>query len=196
MARKLILGIVILALVALAPLSCTEPKSEPEGGSISSLGPLGIRDPDIALEYGILGYLDVTLPPDSPKALSISRGEEANITILLHFVSHIPELTEVEVNIDPKDDPLRMGQCYHIEDAEGKVIKRGVITINDLISYNPSGNITIKAGETLPVTMTIRVPADLPEGIMPASIPLGAVGITADVFVLSDIGKLKVTICG
>jgi hypothetical protein len=63
----------------------------------------------------------------------------------------------------------------------GKVIKRGVITINDLISYNPSGNITIKAGETLPVTMTIRVPADLPEGIMPSSFPVNAVGITASV---------------
>ena len=196
MARKLILGIVILALVALAPLSCTEPKSEPEGGSIPSLVPLDICDPDIALEYGILGYLDVTLPPDSPKALSISRGEEANITILLHFVSHIPELTEIEVNIDPKDDHYKVGQYYHIEDAEGNIVGRGLIITNDLVSYNPSGTIVMRANETLPITMTIRVPADLPEGIMPASIPLGAVGITADVFVLSDIGKLKVTICG
>jgi hypothetical protein len=194
MKGKLILGTIVLALVMLGPLSCAQPKSEPEGKSIPFITPMEIRDPDIAQKYGIRGYLDVNLSAESPEVLYIKRGEAANIIILLHFVSYVPELTEIEVNIDPKKSDYTMEQYYGIGDAQGNVIGEGVIKVNELISYSPNGTITMKADETLPITMTIRVLADLPEGIMRPSFRLGAVGIMTDVFVLSDIGKLEVMI--
>ncbi len=194
MKRKLILGLMLLALVMLAPLSCAQPKGEPEGKSIPSITHVEIRDPEVAQKYGIRGYLDINLSAESPEVLYVKRGEAATITILLHFVSHVPELTEVEVNIDPEDSDCKIEQYYVIEDAEGDIIERGVININELMSYSPNGTITMEANQTLPLTMAIRVPADLPEGIMPSSFRLGAVGITTDVPVLSEISKLEVMI--
>lgn len=198
MRRKLILGIAILAVVAvLVPLSCSEPESESElitkMGSIPALTHLEIRDPDIAPKYGVRGYLEI-LPAEPPESLFLRRGEEANIPILLHFVSYTPELTEIEVNIDPKHSSLSITKPYSILDAEGKVIKRAAIHVNEIVSYNPSGIVVIKADETLPVTMTVSVPANIPERARLSSIPLGAVGIRADIPTISDIGRLEVII--
>jgi len=181
MERKLILGLMLLAIVMLAPLSCAQPKSGPEMESVPFITDVEIRDPETALQYGMLGYVDILLPSDAPETVHINRGETADITILLHFVSHVPELTEIEVNIDPKKSDYKMEQCYVIEDAEGNIIERGVINVNELISYSPNGTITMEANQTLPITMTIRVPADLPEGIMPTSFPVNPMGITASV---------------
>ena len=194
MTRKLILGIVVLALAMSASLSCTEPKAELEGQNIPFITGMEIRDPVIASKYGIRGYLEI-LPAGSSEELYISRGGEANTTILLHFVSYTPELTEIEVSIDTEDTPsIRV--CYGVLDAQGNMIGDGVIHVNRLVSYSPSGRVFVKAGETLPVTMTIRVPADLPERISESSIPLGAVGIRTDVPLISEIGRLKVMLDG
>jgi len=194
MARKFVLGVVVLTLAVFASLSCAEPKGEVEGQSIPFLTGIEIRNPDIAAEYGIPGYLEI-LPAGSSEELYISRGGEANTTILLHFVSYTAEITEIEVSIDPKD-ALWISVSYSILDAEGNIIGKGVIDVNQLVSYSPSGRVVVKAGESLPVSMTIRVPADLPQRISESWIPLGAVGIRADVPVLSEIGKLKVMLDG
>jgi hypothetical protein len=194
MATKFVLGIVVLALAMFASLSCAEPKGELETVNIPFIGPMEIRNPDIASKYGIPGYLEI-LPAGSSEELYISRGGEANTTILLHFVSYTPELAEIEVSIDTEDAPS-IRACYSILDAEGNVIGDGVIHVNRLVSYSPSGRVVVKAGETLPVTMTIRVPADLPERISYSWIPLGAVGIRTDVAVISEIGRLKVMLDG
>lgn len=181
MKRNLILGTIVLALVMLVPLSCAQPKSGPEMESVPFITDIEIRDPETALQYGMLGYVDILLPSDAPETVHINRGETANITILLHFVSHVPELTEVEVNIDPEHSDYKQEHCYVIGDAQGNVIGRGVININELISYSPNGTITMEANQTLPITMTICVPADLPEGIMRPSFHVTAMGITASV---------------
>ena len=194
MTGRFVLGIVVLALVMFTSLSCTEPKAELEGKSVPAITGMEIRNPDIASKYGIRGYLEI-LPAVSSEELYISRGWEANTTILLHFASYTPELTEIEVNIDPEDRPS-VSVCYGILDAEGNIIGEGVIDVNQLVSYSPSGTVVIRAGETLPVTMTIRVPADLPERISYSWIPLEAVGIRTDVPVLSEIGRLKVMLDG
>jgi len=181
MRRKLILGTIVLALVMLGPLSCAQPKSELEIKSVPFITDMEVRDPETALQYGILGYVDILLPPDAPETIHINRGETANITILLHFVSHIPELTEVEVNIDPKHSDYTMQDTYVIGDAQGNVIGKGVIKVNEIISYSPNETITMEANQTLPITMMIRVPADLPDGIMRPSFHVNALGITASV---------------
>jgi hypothetical protein len=117
------------------------------------------------LEHGVIGYLHITYAPDSLGALSVSRGGEISINMFLHLVSYSPDLAEVQAVIDPKNPyvGLRAG--------------RGHIWFNDLVGYNPSGNLTIEAGETVPIEMTIRIPEDLPSYV--ESIRLEAWGIGA-----------------
>lgn len=195
MREKFNLRIMISVFVALALLACAllfvssplepnEPKSEEnepkfeEIIGISTLTGMEIRNPEIALKYGVTGYLEITYPPDSPGLLSVDRGGEININILLHFVSHTPEVTEAQVNIDPKG-PWGL-----------KIEYRDVI-FNEFVSYNPSGNITIKAGETIPVIMTIRIPEDFPSYIK--SIPLGAMGIQFNI-TIDELGGKEVAV--
>jgi len=161
---RLISVFVVLAALICAGvlLSSSSELNELKIIGIPTLTGMEIRDPKIALKYGVTGYLEITYPPDSPSLLSIDRGGEININILLHFVSYSPEVTEAQVNIDPKG-PWGL-----------KIEYRDVI-FNEFVSYNLSGNITIKAGETIPVIMTIRIPEDFPS--YTNSIPLGGMGI-------------------
>ena len=196
MRGKLIAGVVVLAVVALlVPLACSGPESEPEWVDVPLLGSTEIRDPEIALKYGVRGYLEI-LPAESPESLSVSRGGEANITILLHFVSYTPELTEIEVSIDPEHSSPSITKSYSILDAGGKVTGKGAVHVNNIVSYSPSGTVMIKAGETLPVTMTVSLPANIPETATLSSIPLGAVGIRADIPPIDEIGRLEVMVRG
>jgi len=177
--RLMILVFVALALLACAPLFVSsspepnEPKFEEMVG-VPCLTGMEIRDPEIALKYGVTGYLEITYPSDSPSLLFIDRGGEININILLHFVSHTPEVTEAQVNIDPKS-------------PWGLRIEQGDVIFNELVSYNLSGNISIKAGETITVMMSIRIPENFPSYI--EAIPLGAMGITANVPIICACGE-------
>jgi len=183
---KGLLGMMISFLVVLALLACymyfagSFPwLNEPNGTAIVTLTGMEIRNPEIALKYGVTGYLEITLPSDSPSFLFVNRGGAMNITILLHFVSHTPEVTETQVNIDPKS-------------RGGLTIEYRDVNFREFVSYNPSGNITIKAGEPLPVTMTITVPKDLPSYI--TSIPLGAMGILANGSMIDELGGEEVVV--
>jgi len=185
MRKKFRLGIMISVFVALATVACamlfagpTNP-SRMEGTGIPALTEVEIRDSETALKYGATGYLEITYPSDSPSLLSIDRGGEININILLHFVSHTPELTELQVNIDPKS---RGGLSISYRD----------VNFREFVSYNPSGNITIKAGETIPVIMSIRIPENLSSYI--EAIPLGAMGIQANVTIIDELREKEVAI--
>jgi hypothetical protein len=181
MREKFKLGIMISIFVALAALICAgvllsaSPEPKLKEIAISLLTSMEIRNPEIALQYGITGYLEITLPPDSPSPLSVDRGGEINITILLHFVSYSPEVTEAQVTIDPNNP------C-------GPTIGQGDVIFNDFVSYNPSGNISIKAGETIPVIMNIHIPENFPSYIN--SIPLGAMGIQFNI-TIDELGGIE-----
>lgn len=211
MKRKLILGMAVLIAAVLVPLlsirflapsgsEVGEPEVDgPEVRSISTrvISPEVARDPDMALEYGILGYLEIICPPDYPKSLTLHRGEEANLMLLLQFISHTPEVTQARIKIDPVGSSFRCGRCYNIKDAQGNIIEEGTIWTNDLVSYSPSGIMMIKAGETLAVTMTISIPEDLPEI---APLPLRAVGIEIEpsgdpsIYVIDNFGLSDIEI--
>lgn len=180
---------VITAFVVVAVLACyiyftgpplgpNEPKTA-QVGSMPALTDIGIRDPETALKYGVTGYLEITYPSESPSLLSIDRGGEISINTLFHFVSHTPEVTETQVNIDPKG-------------PWGFRIEQGDVSFIEFISYNPSGKITIKAGETIPVIMSIRIPENLPSYV--EAIPLAGMGIEASVPVLDELGGKEVAI--
>ena len=173
--KKLVLvGFTLIVVSLAAYLSFLSVPSEPEPRikSIPFLTSQEIRNPVIALKYGIKGYLEISQAPETPKSPTIEKEGEASITILLHFVSYTPDLPEIQVNIDPNS-------------GEGLTIERGTVTINKLVSYNPSGTVTIKAGQTLPVKLTIQVPKDFPSNAFP--FPIGAVGITADIPIIDEI---------
>jgi hypothetical protein len=188
MGGKTRLGITISVFVTLAALICAgvllSTSSEPNESTINEIRNIvlltdtEIRDPEIALQYGVTGYLEITYPSDSPSSLSVDRGGEINITILLHFVSYSPEVTEAQVDTDPQG-------------PWGLRIEQSGVTFNDFVSYNLSGNITIKAGETIPVIMTIRIPEDFPSYIN--SIPLGAMGIQFNI-TIDELGVKEVAI--
>jgi len=55
-----------------------------------------IKNPKIAKQYGIVGYIEYNTTADTPRTLVVSRGEEASITILTHFVSHDSKVTEAQ----------------------------------------------------------------------------------------------------
>jgi len=183
---RLISVFVVLALLVCALLSVSsslEPNEpnfeEMEMVGVPLLTDIEIRNPEIALQYGVTGYLEITYPSDSPSLLSIDRGGEININILLHFVSYTPEVTEAQVNIDPKGPG-----GYKIEYLD--------VNFREFVSYNPSGNIVIKAGETIPVIMNIRIPENLTSDI--EAIPLGAMGIRTNVPMIDELGEKEVAV--
>jgi hypothetical protein len=164
--------LVFVALLACAPLFASlsselnEPKIAKWG--VILLMPSDIRNREYALQQGISGYLEITYPSDSPSLLS-AIGGEINVNILLHFVSYSPEVTEAQVNIDQN---AWFG--FGVND----------VSWNETVSYNLSGSIPIKAGETIPVTMTIRLVMNPQRSI--AAIPLDPAGITANVTTIND----------
>jgi len=164
--------LVFVALLACAPLFASlsselnELKMAKWG--VILLMPSDIRNPEYALQHGITGYLEITLPPDSPSLLP-DIGGEIDVNILLHFVSYIPEITEAQVNID-------QNAWFGFGEND--------LSWNETISYNLSGNIPIKAGETIPVKMSIRLVVNFQRSI--AAIPLYPAGITASVTTIDD----------
>jgi hypothetical protein len=179
MRQKFRLGMAISVFAVIATLACVylwAPQMQVK--DVPFLGPGQICDPEIAAQYGVRGYVEIIYPLVSPDLLSVDRGGEINIDILLRFVSYAPELTEARVSIDPKSP---FGGTY------GKYCSNNgtEIIFNDFISYNASGSITIKAGETMALTMSMRIPEDLPKCI--SAIPVAAIGFWADVPMTVDL---------
>ena len=175
-----ILILVLVASLACAPLFASlSSESESRGIAIPFLTSMEIRNPEIALQYGVKGYLEITYPSGSPTSLAVNRGGEININILLYFVSYTPEVTEAQVNINPRG-------------PWGLTIEQGDVIFNEFVSYNLSGDLVIKAGETVPVMMSVRVPENLPSDI--EAIPLGDYGITSDAAIISELGGKQVAV--
>jgi len=124
--------------------------------------------------------LNVTLENSSwlqPLDVYLKRGEEADIPILLHFDSHNPEVTQVPVIINPVNGSYSWKVYYGILDDEGNEIGEGFISSAQVLSYNVTGTVVIKSGETLPLTMIVRLPENLPKRISKTSFDVPVIGI-------------------
>ena len=154
---------------------------------IPLLTPVEICNPEIATQYGIKGYIKISVPPGTPEVVTVRRGESVNVTLLLRFVSYFSNFTEVEVILDPYAGRDTIEQCYVSEVNGTRVVKS--IMVNDLITYDPSGTVTLKANQTLPVTMTVTIPEDFPL----ITFPLGAVGISSDIDII-DWGYMQCSV--
>lgn len=150
--------------------SPSEP-SEQEVGT-PAISDMEIRNPEIAQKYGICGYVEITA--DSPRSVTVRRGGELKTTILLRFVSYRPELREVELLLNPQGrSGLTVLKYYSVEDEKGNIVEERCIVVNQLVKYDVTA-VTVKANQTVPIIMTLRIPEDLPPGEW---FPLGAVGI-------------------
>jgi hypothetical protein len=164
--RKLVAALLALALVTLTPALCIKflaPSHEAqptEAFFIPRLSDDEMRDPEIAMKYGIRGYVDLT-PQDSPPE-AMRRGEAWTTTVVLHFVSHTPDLAEVQLHICSISAHTGQGAgtYYYREDGE-----REYFDYTSLVSYCPGGTFRLGNGETLTVQLAFRVPSDCPESI-------------------------------
>ncbi|MFO7967915.1 MAG: DUF4382 domain-containing protein [Archaeoglobaceae archaeon] len=150
--------------------------------SIPFLTHMQIKDPQVASEYGIPGYVEITSDEDVEK-LEVGRGDKANVTFNLHFVSY-GNLSEVKVELGT-DEGVSIEQRYVVLDEESNVVERRVLDVNQLVNYNKS-MVYLKDNQTVPVTATVSIP-DLPKRISPSEFPLGSVGISSEVPVISHV---------
>jgi hypothetical protein len=116
---------------------------------------------------GARGYVLITLAPGAPKQLDASAGTTEE-KLLLQFVSYTPELPQVTVSFDPNSS---------LADHVGVGNGGSVTDLNQFISYQPSGSVTIKNGETITVKMIIKIPAYI---LSNQGLYLDAPGITVE----------------
>lgn len=188
--KQLLAAIVLSSVFLIVYLSVCFRAANPEAGtqnpinSATELGPLNYLDHlgsagiDPEPYYGVKGYVTITAAPGTAESLYLRRSQNITLTILLHLVALQANFTEAHVNIDPG---AKWGGS--IEFGNGGT----TISFNNFVSYDPSGNLTIKAGHTIPVKMTIAIPKDVP---FTQQFCLGAVGIWADVPVYDNLGVI------
>lgn len=134
-----------------------------------------VRNADTARQWGIQGYIEITVDPKTPESYVLIRDKDEVITLYLHFVSHTNDLTTTEVTIDAKSEKGIEIEVFLGDD-------KGSVKLSDYVSYNPRGTVKIKAGQTVKVEMTVNVPKDVPS----VTIPLRAVGIYSKVPIIHD----------
>ncbi len=126
-----------------------------------------LLDPELALEHGFKGYVNVSYVSETPRIVIVSPGKTLNYTIQLKLIPHVPEFTETLVVLDP-------------ENSSGFGVGPGDLIFNDYIRYSPNGTILLRVDEPRNVTMILSVP----EGLLGMSAyphHLLGVGIMADI---------------
>jgi len=88
--RKLVLATFALIGVALMvglswQFSESSKPPEMEGLSVPLLGLDEIKNPEVAKQYGRVGYIEFNTAEGTPRTLYIAKGKEASITILIHL---------------------------------------------------------------------------------------------------------------
>ena len=183
MNRSLFPIIIAIILIVAIAVSANKPESQQpiQAVSINLMTPDIIKNnPELAIASGVRGLVEVGYA-DLPESGSIfaSRGERVTIPIFISFTSLDPNLKSIDVLIDPsrEDIGVRGWQYWYEYDSERKEINRGEICINDLISYDKEGIVTIEAGDRVEFNMSIDIPSDLPP-LETESIMLSGFGIS------------------
>ena len=123
------------------------------------------NNPELAIASGVRGLVEIGYAdlPESGSTFAASRGERVTIPIFISFTSYDPHLKSLDVLIDPSGNiGVERWQGWYEYDSEGKEINRGLFRINDLISYDKEGIVTIEAGGRVECNMSIDIPSDLP----------------------------------
>jgi hypothetical protein len=169
--RILILSALILvAIILLSPSRLL--KTVPIGTwSIRDL-----LDPELALEHGFKGYVNVSYVSETPARIIVSPGKIINYPIQLELIPHVPEFKETEIRLDPENSSKR-----------GVGWGEPVPIFNDYIRYSPNGTIILCVDAPRNVTMVLSVPEGL-NGMSAYPQDLLGVGIMADVPIVYEGG--------
>lgn len=159
--------IIILSTIILIVIILWSPSRFLKPISIGSWTLRDLLDPELALEHGFKGYVNVSYVSVTPRIVIVCPGKTLNYTIQLKLIPHVPEFTETLVVLDP-------------ENSSGRGVGPGDLIFNDYVCYSPNGTILLQADEPLNVTMILSVPEGLP-GMSAYPHDLLGVGIMADV---------------
>ncbi|MBS7630378.1 hypothetical protein KEJ47_02185 [Candidatus Bathyarchaeota archaeon] len=139
-----------------------------------------LKDPAIALSYGIRGIIEVT-SPNTPRYLKVEPGKIIEIPLVLTFISYDHEINSTEVLIDPqniRDYTMEVGL------GEGRFI-----VMNNYVKYSINGTVILEASKPLSITMTWKIPQGLsqrPQGLPPRKIYISIMGISAKVPIIES----------
>lgn len=163
--RILILSaLILIMIILLSPLRLMKQYG------IGSLDPVIIlQDPELALEHGFKGYVNVSYVSETPRIIIVSPGKTLNYTIQLELIPHVPEFTETEVVLDPENSSKHGGGWGD-----------PVPIFNDYIRYSPNGSILLRVDEPRNVTMILSIPEGM-TGMSAYFLDLLGVGIMADI---------------
>lgn len=174
--------LIVATAVALIAVFANKPESQQpmQAVSINTMTPDIIKtNPELAIASGVRGFVEVGLAhlPESGSTFA-SRGERVTIPIFISFTSYDPDLKSLDVLIDLSGEIGPQIWEYWCEyDAQGNEINSGAIRINDLISYDKEGTVTIEAGGRVEFNMFVDIPSDLPP-LETESIMLSGFGIS------------------
>lgn len=127
--------------------------------SIHSLTSIEVLNQTEAIKYGIKGVVVVSSPKGSPASYTVKAGDKLIIPILIQFRSYDSSLEEATISLSSTAGEIQ--QVYSILDSNGNVIEQRIIDISSIEVYTPS-IITLRAGETEQVVLSLNVPTSLP----------------------------------
>ncbi len=159
--------IIILSALILIVIILLHPLRSLKKVSIGTWDRDDLLDPELALEHGFKGYVNVSYVSETPRIVIVSPGKMINFTIQLELFSHIPEFTETVVVLDP-------------ENSSGVGVGPGDLIFNDYIRYSPNGTVLLRIDEPRTVLMILSVPEGLP-GMSAYPHDILGVGIMADI---------------
>lgn len=137
-----------------------------------------------AAAHGINYYVKLEYP-ELPQPIQIAKGDNYTFTIRATLISYNSSLQEVKINVDPLYvDPYRplYVDPYRIQ-PRGTVDK-----LSPVLFYEPCGVISMRAGESVNIKATVRVPDDAGEVFFFSRYYLDSLGIGAEgVLILSDL---------
>lgn len=128
-----------------------------------------LKSPEKALENGIPGYITATNICEKRQILG--KSGIVSFTYDLVYTNFNEEKTSCTIRINPKSED---GTYRYQTLGDGK----GEICINDCLNYSlEKGEYVLLSGNKMTLEVTVTLPDYLPK----TSIPIGLLGITADV---------------
>jgi hypothetical protein len=168
--------ILILSALILVAIILLSPSLLMKHVSIGSWTMRDLIDPELALEHGFKGYVNVSYVSETPARIIVSPGKIVNYTIQLKLIPHVPEFMETEVVLDPENSS-----------KHGVGWGEPVPIFNDYIRYSPIGSILLCVDEPRNVTMILSVPEGM-TGMSAYHHDLLGVGIKADIPIVYEGG--------
>lgn len=107
-----------------------------------------VDTPEKALPMGVEGYVKLHYS-ELPEKITLSGSETLTFTIQATFITYVEDRSEVMITIDPYNS-----DTYWIHG-------RTVETLRDYLIYEPSGVFNLEVGETLNITCTLTIPAEI-----------------------------------